>query len=84
MNPILITYIGFFVAALILLWAVFEMGRRFYRHRKVNAKVMNTWAPLQPSSHAPSSPEKEGEEKPRLNHHSRSQQNGHYSESKKN
>ena len=82
MHPILITYIGFFVAGLILLWAAFEMGRRFYRRRKVNAKAMNTWAPLQPP--VPSSPEKEGEAKPRLNHHSRSQQNGHYSESKKN
>ena len=84
MSPILITYMGFFVAALILAWAVFEMSRRLYRRRKVNAKVMNTWAPLQPTSPAPSSSEKEGEEKPRLNHHSRSQQNGHYSESKKN
>jgi hypothetical protein len=82
MHPIFITYIGFFVAALILVWAVFEMSRRFYRRRKVNAKVMNTWAPLQPP--ASPLPEKEGEEKPRLNHHSRSQQNGHYSESKKN
>ena len=85
MNPIIITYVGFFVAALILAWAVFEMSRRFYRHRKVDVKAMSTWVPLQPASHALSSPEEEGEEeKPRQNHHSRSQQNGHYSESKKN
>lgn len=84
MNPIIITYIGFFVAALILAWSVFEMSRRFYRRRKVDATAMNTWVSWQPSSSAPPSPEMEGEEKPRLNHHSRSQQNGHYSESKKN
>ena len=84
MNPILITYIGFFVAALILAWAIFEMGRRIYRHRRMNAGSMNTWVSLRPSSPTSISPELDDEEKPRTNHHARSQQNGHYSESKKN
>jgi hypothetical protein len=84
MSPIFVTYIGFFVAALILVWAVFEMSRRLYRRRKVDARMMNSWAPLKPSSPAPLPSDREDEEKPRLNHHPRSQQNGHYSESKKN
>ena len=86
MNPIMITYIGFFVAALILAWAIIEMSRRFYKRKKIDGRVMNTWVPLQPSSSTPSLPETERDEQDetsRSNHHSRSQQNGHYLESKK-
>src|SRR6266540_6668024 len=81
MSPIMITYIGFFVAALILAWAIIEMSRRFYRHKKIDAQVMNTWVPLQlPSSET----ERDAlDETSRSNKHSRAQQNGHYSESKK-
>jgi hypothetical protein len=82
MSPTVITYLGFFVAALILLWAGAEIGRRFYKRKKIDARVMHTWQPLQ----APASSETEDDEtdsSPQVDLHTRAQQNGHYSESKK-
>ena len=81
MSPTVITYLGFFVAMLIILWAGVEMGRRFYKRKKIDARVMHTWLPLQASS-----PETENDEPdniPQVDLHTRAQQNGHYSESKK-
>jgi hypothetical protein len=78
MNPTVITYLGFFVAILILLWAVVEIGRRFYKRKKIDARVVRTWIPLQPSTEVePESITPDDTSPPR------SQQNGHYSESKK-
>ncbi|MBA2396939.1 MAG: hypothetical protein H0V70_29815 [Ktedonobacteraceae bacterium] len=78
MNPTVITYLGFFVAALILLWAVVEIGRRFYKRKKIDARVIRTWIPLQPSTEVePENTTPDDTSPPR------SQQNGHYSESKK-
>ncbi len=78
MNPTVITYIGFFVAALILVWAVVEMGRRFYKRKKIDARVIHTWIPLQASSEIETESTTQDDTSP-----PRSQQNGHYSESKK-
>jgi hypothetical protein len=78
MNPTVITYIGFFVAALILLWAVVEMGRRFYKRKKIDARVVRTWIPLQASTELETESTTPDDTSP-----PRSQQNGHYSESKK-
>jgi hypothetical protein len=86
MDPVTITRIGFLVAALILVWAAFEMSRRLYRRKKIDTRVMNTWVPLHPSSPDTSAPKTESDEQDkhsRSNHHSRAQQNGHHSESKK-
>ncbi len=82
MNPTVITYLGFFAAALIILWAGVEIGRRFYKRKKIDARLMNTWLPLQ----APANTETEDGEpgdSPQADLHTRAQQNGHYSESKK-
>ena len=79
MSPTVITYLGFFVAVLILVWAVVEMGRRFYKHKKLDAHVITTWVPLQASSTTEiHNAEQDDDILP-----PRSQQNGHYSESKK-
>ena len=78
MNPTVITYIGFFVAALILIWAVVEMGRRFYKRKKVDARTVRTWIPLQASTEIEAESTTNDDPSP-----PRSQQNGHYSESKK-
>jgi hypothetical protein len=78
MNPTVITYIGFFVAALILIWAVVEMGRRFYKRKKINARTVRTWIPLQASTEIETESTTNDDTSP-----PRSQQNGHYSESKK-
>jgi hypothetical protein len=78
MHPTVITYIGFFVAALILIWAVVEMGRRFYKRKKIDARVVRTWIPLQASTEIETESTTHEDTSP-----PRSQQNGHYSESKK-
>jgi hypothetical protein len=78
MNPTVITYLGFFVAALILIWAVVEMGRRFYKRKKIDARVVRTWIPLQASTEIETESITHDDTSP-----PRSQQNGHYSESKK-
>jgi hypothetical protein len=79
LNPTVITYFGFFVAALIILWAAVELGRRFYKRKRIDARVISTWVPLQPSSIA----ETENANQDDDISPPRSQQNGHYSESKK-
>ncbi len=78
MNPTVITYIGLFVAALILVWAVVEMGRRFYKRKKIDARVIRTWTPLEAASEIETESTTQDDTSP-----PRSQQNGHYSESKK-
>ncbi len=79
MNPTVITYLGFFVAVLIIVWAGTEMGRRLYKRKKIDTRVINTWVPLQPSSSAETENDKQDDDLSPP----RSQQNGHYSESKK-
>ncbi len=91
MDPRLVQYIGFVVAALILGWAVVELNKRYFRQRKVDyLDPLSTWVRLD-STHADNaeeSPLGEGtnedqEETPEQSLHTRAQQNGHHSESKK-
>ena len=95
MNPTLVGYVGFVVAALILIWAVFEMSRRLTRRKKIDAKALDTWVKLDstrsdgseavlPPTHDDTSDDDDDQEDiPESNLHIRAQQNGHYSESKK-
>jgi hypothetical protein len=91
MSPTVVTYIGFVVAALILGWAGVELGRRYFRRRKLDARTMNSWVHFKPDSidHAEypmpavDVEEDDDEEPPRKDIHTRAQQNGHHSESKK-
>jgi hypothetical protein len=46
MDPVVVQYLGFVVAALILIWAVIEMGRRYSRRKKAGAEALTTWVPL--------------------------------------
>lgn len=84
----IITYFGFIVAALILIWAVYELARRYDRKR-FNAKDVNTWVRLDATSlNDVDAPLAEGEDEDEEEHaeqslHNRAKQNGHYSESKK-
>ncbi|HLJ32940.1 MAG TPA: hypothetical protein VKU38_04780 [Ktedonobacteraceae bacterium] len=94
MNPTVAGYLGFVVAALIIIWAVFEIGRRYTRRKGIDAKALDTWVKLD-STHTNGSEElppiddddtnndgdQEGISESDL--HTRAQQNGHYSESKK-
>lgn len=94
MNPTVAGYLGFVVAALIIIWAVFEIGRRYTRRKNIDAQTLSSWVKLD-STHTNVSEElhpiddddtsDDGgqEDIPESNLHTRAQQNGHYSESKK-
>ncbi len=88
MSVEIITYSGFIVAACILIWAVYELARRYDRKR-FNARDLNTWVQLDAtSSKEVEEPLSAGEdvneeEHPEQSLHTRAKQNGHYSESKK-
>ena len=90
MNPTLVQYIGFVVAALILCWAVVELKRRYLRQKKADLKPMDTWVQLDSTltgeSEEPLLIEDSEEEKEEVlepDIHTRAQQNGHHTESKK-
>jgi hypothetical protein len=89
MDPtvILIEYIGFVVAALIIIWAVIELGRRMYTKKNFDPGSPATWARLnsiRPPTHEELLPDVDDEDE---DHESdmqtRARQNGHYSGSKK-
>ena len=91
MGPTIVRYITFIVAALILIWAAFEISSRLSRHKKAD---MNTWVQLDSTTKdaileekplpLPDEDNDEQEEKPGMDDiHIRAQQNGHYSPSKK-
>jgi hypothetical protein len=89
MDPTVVQYIGFGVVILILIWATVEMSRRYSRHRKMSINPLDAWVRMD-SPHVtpteeplPATDTGEQEETPEENIHTRAQQNGHYSESKK-
>ena len=91
MSPIIVTYFGFVVAALILIWGVAVLSRRYSGRRKADTNAPNTWVPLRPSVPARPdimrdpivSPDDDQDETANSDLHTRAKQNGHYSESKK-
>lgn len=89
MDPTVVQYIGFGVVILILIWATVEMSRRYSRHKKIGMQALDLWVKMDSSRTAPTEeppPDidtEEREESPEENIHTRAQQNGHYSESKK-
>ncbi|HEX6483352.1 MAG TPA: hypothetical protein VF043_31285 [Ktedonobacteraceae bacterium] len=83
----LIEYIGFVVAALIIIWAVIELGRRMYAKKNFDPGSPDTWArlnairpPAEEESLSDVDDEEEGHES---DIHARAKQNGHHSKSKK-
>ena len=87
MSPTFLGYIGFVVAALILIWAVIELGRRINEFRKADSLSVQNWTDLDPKHPDPpaESPldledEEDADGQPL---HIRARQNGHYSGSKK-
>lgn len=87
MSPMVATYIGFVVAILILLWGVLIVSRRYLWRGKTRAEKMDRWIPLKPddvTTLGEASPDAQShDEALKMDLHSRAQQNGHYSESKK-
>ena len=89
MSPTFVAYIGFVIAVVILVWGVLELSQRWDGRRRMRHQAMNTWVPLKPSAvdggatEDPISDADSDEETAQRDIHSRAQQNGHYSESKK-
>lgn len=88
MNLSLAQYLGFGVAALILIWAVIVINRKYFSHDG-SPRTPTTWVNLdiQRTGEAeeafPVAGEEDQEERDESDVHTRAKQNGHYSESKK-
>lgn len=91
MNPDVVQYIGFIVAALILTWGVIELNRRYFDRRKVDIGPLKTsWVNLdthradeaEESLPGDDAEEEEDDEKAESGIQTRAKQNGHQSESK--
>jgi hypothetical protein len=90
MNPTLIEYLGFVVAALILGWAIVEINRRYFRQRRVDSRPLNTWVTMDSTledENEKSLPDEESDEEEEsvaeANIQIRAQHNGYHSDSKK-
>jgi len=89
MDSTVVQYLGFFVAAFILIWAVIEINRRLYRRNKPDRESSNRWVEL--DTKRPEArdgllagalrTDEEDEEEEEL--HTRSKQNGHHIESQR-
>ena len=46
MNPDIVQYVVFIIAALILSWGVIELNKRYFGRRNVDVGSLNTWTNL--------------------------------------
>jgi len=83
MNPIVITYGGIVVAALIIAWGFFEMGKRFFIRKRSAGKNEALWVTMKPMRERTLTEEERREGSAPSETPRRAQQNGHYSESNK-
>ena len=89
MDSSTVQYAGFIVAALILIWAVIEINRRYFRRRKVDARSLKTWVHLDasqpdaPEEHRLPAAEDDTADSSEQDAQARARQNGHYSGSKR-
>lgn len=93
MDPLVVTYVGFFVAVVIIIWAALEFRSRLARFNDQQDKRRDIWVKLDPKL-GPSlpddpplivssdEPEDEQEEAPEQNMQARAKQNGHHSGTK--
>jgi len=94
MDPTVLRYIVSIVAAIILIWAAFELRSRSVRRKKLNQRATGAWVKLDSANAhlAEEGPlplpdekqeEQEEEQTDGLDMQARAQQNGHYIPSKK-
>lgn len=86
MDPMLVQYIVFILAALILIGAVVALNKRLSRRNRSGPDILNTWAKLDTGQadareNLPTVFDEVDEEDAKL--HARSRQNGHHAESQK-
>ena len=84
MNPTFAMFLGFVVAALIIVWAVGLLVQRYLRHKRADTQARNSWVMLRPTAKVVDSVSHEEENESTLDTdlHKRAKQNGHYSQSK--
>lgn len=86
----IVPYLGLVVALLVLVWGMIEMVSRFRRRqKKIDTQTMNTWIAFKPMpeeliNEQLTNARADTEEESAEDLHKKAQQNGHYSESKKN
>lgn len=88
MDPTVLRYIVFIVAALILIWAVFEMRTRLIRRKKLDVTTLNRWEKLDSTTPAHGiekgstsfigEDDKQEEQVEEADVHARARQNGHF------
>jgi hypothetical protein len=89
MDNSTVQYAGFIVAALILIWGVIEINRRYFKRRKMDARSLSTWVHLDASQHdapedgQPAAHDDATTDSSEQDMQTRARQNGHYSESKR-
>lgn len=83
MDPTVVQYILFILAALVLIWAVTLLNRRLARHDRPAASSLNTWAEFdakRPETREASAPMFEEEEEEVAERRARARQNGYHAE----
>jgi len=91
MDPTVLRYIVCIVAAIILIWAAFELRSRRVRRKKQDQRALGAWVKLDSANahlteEGPLSLPDEKQEEEQTDGsdmHARAQQNGHYIPSKK-
>ena len=91
MDNSTVQYAAFIVAALILIWGVIEINRRFLRRKEMDARTLDPWVHLDASQPdapedgqpAPPTVDSEPADSSEQDMRTRARQNGHYSESKR-
>lgn len=85
MNPMFVTFLGFVVAMLIILWAVVLLVQRYVRHKKADTQARNAWVMLKPTPTQVVDVARDEDVKSPSNTddlHNRAKQNGHFSQTK--
>ncbi len=86
MDSMVVQYIVFILAALVLIWAVVVLNRRLLRHDRPDARSFKTWVEFdtrRPEAREDPAPVLEDEEEDQAELHMRARQNGHHAESQK-
>jgi hypothetical protein len=86
MDSMVVQYILFILAALVLIWVVGLLNKRLLRHNRPTATSINTWVEFdskRPEVREDSAPVFEDEEEEIAELHTRARQNGHHVESQK-
>jgi len=86
MDPTVVQYIVFILAALVLIWAVVLLNRRLLRHDRPDARSFKAWVEFdtkRPEAREEPAPVVDDSEEEEAELHMRARQNGYHAESQK-